>query len=444
MKAEWLTQGAVDLGEGIGAGRIDPVALTETFLEAIHAHPDGTRIYARTTPDRARIEARAAADRARAGMRRGPLDGVPLSWKDLFDSAGTATESGSKVLAGRVPDRDARLLEVATRAGLVCLGKTHLSELAFSGLGVNPVTGTPPNVRDGGAAPGGSSSGAAASVAFGLAPAAIGSDTGGSVRVPAAWNDLVGLKTSHGRLPMQGAVPLARRFDTAGPLTRDVADAAAVFAVLAGETPVDLQGASLSGVRLMVLETVALDDLRPAQAAAFDAALAHLAGAGARIEHRAVPAIAEAMALSAILYTTEAFGIWKDGIARAGDLMFAPVRARFESGAAFSGADYVAAWERLAQYRQVWAEAVAGFDAVVLPTNAGGPPQVARLLEDEEHFVRENLLALRNTRIGNLMDAAVLTLPAGRPWCGLSLMVPPGDERRLLRLGAAAETALRR
>jgi len=444
MNAEWLTEGAVALGDGIETGRIDPVSLTETFLAAIEAHPHAARIYARVTADRARDEARAASARARAGMRHGRLDGVPLSWKDLFDSAGTATENGSALLAGRVPTRDARLLEVATRAGLVCLGKTHLSEMAFSGLGVNPVTATPPNLRDEAAAPGGSSSGAAASVAFGLAAAAIGSDTGGSVRIPAAWNDLVGLKTSHGRLPMEGAVPLTPSFDTAGPLTRSVADAAEVFSVLAGEPAVDLRGARLAGARLMVLETIALDDLRPAQEAAFETALTHLAGAGATIHRRAVPALNEANALSPVLFTTEAYGLWRERIAEDGHLMYSRIRDRFESGAAFSGADYVTAWSRLDQLRKVWAEAVAGFDAVVLPTNAGGPPQVNRLIADEDHYVRENMLALRNTRIGNLMDAAVLTIPAGRPWCGLSLMVPPGAERRLLRLGAAVEAVLAR
>ncbi|MDH3264989.1 MAG: amidase family protein, partial [Paracoccaceae bacterium] len=199
---DWRKMSAGDLGRGIASGGIDPVELAEAFLEAIAAHPDASRIYARTTPERARAEAKAAAERARAGHRRHPLDGVPISWKDLFDSAGVATEAGSALLAGRVPVADAAVLANATAQGSVCLGKTHLSELAFSGLGLNPITATPPNVNDPAAVPGGSSSGAAASVAFGLAAGAIGSDTGGSVRIPAAWNDLVGLKTSVGRLPM--------------------------------------------------------------------------------------------------------------------------------------------------------------------------------------------------------------------------------------------------
>ena len=190
---DWLTESAAELGRGIEAGRIDPVDLTETYFAAIENHPYRDRIYARLTGDRARAEAKAASERARAGLRRSPLDGVPISWKDLFDTAGVATEAGTALLKGRVPDRDARVLANATSAGLVCLGKTHMTELAFSGLGLNPVTASPPCVNDHESVSGGSSSGAATSVAFGLAAAGIGSDTGGSVRVPSVWNDLVGL-----------------------------------------------------------------------------------------------------------------------------------------------------------------------------------------------------------------------------------------------------------
>ncbi len=228
---EWLQMTASDLGRGIGAGTIDPVALTETYLDAIMAHDLCDRIYARTTRDRAVSEAQAAAARAKTGQRLSLLDGVPISWKDLFDTAGAGTEAGSKLLKGRVPDQDAVVLANATAMGLVCLGKTHMSELAFSGLGYNPSTATPPCVNDAAAVPGGSSSGAAASVAFDLAAAGIGSDTGGSVRIPAAWNDLVGLKTTAGRLTLEGVVPLALKFDTIGPMTRSVEDAAQLLAL---------------------------------------------------------------------------------------------------------------------------------------------------------------------------------------------------------------------
>src|SRR6056297_2837577 len=302
---DWLEMSAAGLGRGIGRGEIDPEALTDTYLAAIAAHPLRDRIYSVVTETRARAEAAAAAARARAGQRRGPLDGVPVSWKDLFDSAGVATEAGSALLKGRVPGRDAEVLRNATASGLVCLGKTHMSELAFSGLGLNPVTATPPCVNDADAVPGGSSSGAAASVAFGLAAGGIGSDTGGSVRIPAAWNDLVGLKTTSGRVSLSGTVPLCLRFDTVGPLARTVEDAALMLAALEGGKPADLRGTSLRGMRFAALRTVVMDDIRAQPEAGYAAAVARLREAGAAVEEIDAPEVAEALPLSPALFTGE-------------------------------------------------------------------------------------------------------------------------------------------
>lgn len=442
MSKTWSNMTAADLGREIGAGRINPVELTEVFLEKIAVHEVSTRIYARVTPARARGEAMAAAARAKSGQRHGLLDGVPVSWKDLFDSAGTATEAGSALLRNRTPTQDAAVLQTATREGLVCLGKTHMSELAFSGLGLNPVTATSPCVNDPKAVAGGSSSGAATSVAFGLAPAAIGSDTGGSVRIPAAWNDLVGLKTTSGRLPLTGVVPLCERFDTIGPLARSVEDCGLLLAALEGRKPADLAGASLSGSRLAVLETVALDDLRDRPAKGFDDALTRLGRAGAQISRIAAPEIIEAMQLAGILFTAEAYGIWATTIEAAPEKMFPRILERFRSGATIAAADYVAGWRRLETIRANWADLTAGFDAVLLPTSPILPPDAHRLMTDNAYYVTENLLALRNTRIGNLMGGCVLTLPTAQPSCGISIMAGPGQEERLLRLGTAAERAL--
>ncbi|MFC2970036.1 amidase [Acidimangrovimonas pyrenivorans] len=443
MAAEWLWMTAADLGRGIGAGKIDPVALTEAYLDAIRAHPDSARIYARATEARARCEAEAAAARARSGHRLGPLDGVPLSWKDLFDSAGVATEAGSALLKDRVPARDARVLANATAAGTVCLGKTHMSELAFSGLGLNPITATPPCVNDPGAVPGGSSSGAAASVAFGLAPAGIGSDTGGSVRIPSAWNDLVGLKTTAGRISCDGVVPLCETFDTVGPLCRSVEDAALLLALLEDGKPADLRGATLAGTRLLVLDTVAMEDLRDGPAKGFEQALGRLSQAGARIEHGDVTEVAEAMDLAGLLFTSEAYGIWAETIEANPDLMFPRILDRFRAGASARASDYVAGWRRLHELRAAWAARVAGYDAVVIPTCPILPPNVERLLSDDDYYVTENLLTLRNTRIANLFGLPGLTLPTGVPSTGVLLMGPAGGEEKLLRLGAAAEAALK-
>ncbi len=439
---EWLTMTACDLGRGIGKGQIDPVELTETYLAAIDAHPHRDRIYARVTHDRARSEAKAAKERAALGLRRSLLDGVPISWKDLFDTAGIGTEAGSALLKGRVPDADAVVLRNATAMGTVCLGKTHMSELAFSGLGLNPITGTPPCVDDEDAVPGGSSSGAAASVAWGLAACGIGSDTGGSVRIPAAWNNLVGLKTTAGRLSLEGVVPLCLRFDTVGPLARSVEDAAHMLALLEGGTPADLRGASLKGRRFAELQNVAKDDLRDAPRKAFDDALDRLRDAGAEIVPLEVPELHDAMALSGILYTTEAYGLWKDVIEANPEAMYPEILERFRTGKDVSGPDYVAAWSKLKACRAAWDAATAGFDAVLAPTAPILPPNLERLLSDHDYYVTENLLALRNTRIGNLMGLTALTLPTGTAGCGLMMLGYPGSEEALLRLGSAAETAL--
>ncbi len=442
MSKTWSNMTAADLGREIGRGRINPVELTEFFLDKIAVHPLAARIYARATPTRARGEAMGAAARAKSGQRRGILDGVPISWKDLFDTAGVETEAGSALLKGRTPAKDAAVLETATREGLVCLGKTHMSELAFSGLGLNPITATPPCINNENAVSGGSSSGAATSVAYGLAPAAIGSDTGGSVRIPAAWNDLVGLKTTSGRLSLTGIVPLCERFDTVGPLAHSVEDCALLLAAMEARKPADLAGASMHGTRFLVLETVALDDLRDRPAQGFQDALTRLSRAGARIEHGKIDETTEAMALAGTLFTAEAYAIWRDTIEAAPEKMFPRILERFRSGADAKATDYVAGWRRLETLRLLWAAKTAAYDAVLVPTSAILPPDANRLMTDHAYYVSENLLALRNTRIGNLMNQCVLTLPTAQPSCGISFMAAPNQEDRLLRLGSAAERAL--
>jgi len=439
----WLTMTAADLGRGIEAGEISPVALTRCYLDAIDAHPQKDRIYTQVTHDRALAEAEAAQQRANLGLRRSLLDGVPVSWKDLFDSAGTATESGSDLLKGRVPEQDAAVLRNAALLGTVCLGKTHMSELAFSGLGFNPVKETPPCVNDQKAAPGGSSSGAAASVAFGLAAGGIGSDTGGSVRIPSAWNDLVGLKTTSGRITLEGVVPLCLKFDTVGPLARSVEDAGLLLGVLEGTAGPDLRNpGSLKSRRFADLQNVAQNDLDPQVAAAHRETLQRLQDAGAEIVPLEVPALEEAMGLSPVLYTTEAYGLWKDVIEAAPQLMYTEILERFRSGAQFSGSDYVAAWAKLEQCRMAWDQAAAGFDAVLSPVSPILPPNLERLQSDHDYYVQSNLLALRNTRIGNLMGLCGLSLPTGTPSCGLQVLGQPDCEEALLRTGAAIEAAL--
>ena len=441
----WLAMGLADLGRGIEAGDIDPVALTQTYLDAIDAHDLRDKVYSTVTAERAMAEAEAAAHRARIGQRLSLVDGVPISWKDLFDTADIVTEAGSKLLAGRIPKKDALVLQNASASGLVCLGKTHMSELAFSGLGYNPSTATPPCVNDANAVPGGSSSGAGASVAFGMAAAAIGSDTGGSVRIPSAWNDLVGLKTTSGRISLEGVVPLCLDFDTVGPLTRTVEDAGLMLAALEGRKPADLRGATLKGRRFGLLQTVVMDDLREAPAAAFENAVDRLRQAGAMVEQIEVPELEGAdspMALSSTLFPGEAYGLWRDVIEENPDAMYEEILQRFRIGLNYSAPDYVAAWARIRAVRTIYDQKTAGFDAILVPTAPILPPNLERLLTEDDYYRTENLLALRNTRVANLMGLCALTLPTGVPSCGITLMGKPNCEEALLRVGVAAQEAL--
>jgi len=442
MSDSWREMSAADLGRGIGTGEIDPVSLTESFLAAIADAPETPGIYARTTPERARSEARSAAERAKAGTRRGPLDGVPISWKDLFDTAGVATEAGSALLAGRVPDRDAMVLQNASRAGLVCLGKTHMSELAFSGIGVNPVTETSPNIHGNDLAPGGSSSGAAASVAYGLAAAGIGSDTGGSVRIPAAWNGLVGLKTTTGLLSLAGVVPLVESLDTVGPLCRSVEDAALLLSALSGSAATDIGQTTLRGTRFLVSTSAVLDDCEDEVAVSFEQALKKLAQSGAEIVHGEVPEMADVLPLTGAIMTVEAYDQWREVIEAAPEKMFLQILERFRAGRDFSGLEHARAQKTMVRLRKSYRARVAGFDAVIMPATPILPPSVTRLATDDAYYKRINLLGLRNTRVGNLLGLCGLTIPTGTPACGIMLQCAPFSEAHMLRLGVAIEAAL--
>ncbi|MDO5658681.1 MAG: amidase family protein [Paracoccus sp. (in: a-proteobacteria)] len=439
---DWLRQTASAQGRAIMAGLLDPVDLTEAYLDAAAAHPYRDRIYARLTTERARDEAIAARGRARAGLRRGLLDGVVLSWKDNIDSAGVATEAGSALLQGRTPDTDAAVLRHAQAAGAVCLGKVHMTELAFTGLGLNPVTATPPNHYDAALAPGGSSSGSAVSVAQGLASASVGTDTGGSIRLPSAWNGLVGFKASRDAVPREGVVPLCAAFDTAGPIARSVEDCAEIFAAITATPAPDLREAGPQGLRLLVLEGAPFKDAEEAPVTAFEEAVEGLARAGAQISRANLSQVDDALSISVTLFAPEAYGTWRDQIEDAPELMYPPVLKRFRGGAEASGADYVAAWQQMDRLRPAYAARVAGFDAVILPTAPIMPPNAQRLLADADYFAAQNLLSLRNTRIANLFGLPAISVPTARPACGLMAMGRAGGDRQLLRVAAGIDAAL--
>lgn len=446
MSEDWRSMSAADLGHEIGADRIDPRELTETFLDAIAAHADTPRIYARVLAERARTDAAAAAERARTGARRGPLDGVPISWKDNVDIAGEVTEAGSKLLASRRPESDAPVFAAAARAGLVCLGKTHMSELAFSGLGVNPVTATPPNAFDPVRAPGGSSSGAAVSVALGLAAAAVGSDTGGSVRIPAAWNGLAGLKTTAGVISCEGVVPLSTTYDTIGPLCRTVEDCALLFAALADQPQQVPSVADLSQAQFLVPETVVLDGCDPEPLAGFEDAVDALAAAGARIARAPVPefsGVGEVIAQISPVIPGEAWGLWGATIDANPGVMFSFIEKRFRSGKGAAPEKARAAMAEFAKLSKSLQRRMAQYGPILMPTGPCLPPPTDRLLADESFYTERNLLTLRNTRLGNLLTLSALTVPTAAPMCGLMVVGGPRQEAMLLEVGRGIEPVIR-
>ena len=442
--ADPLKMSASELGEAFENNHIDPLEALEAFFDVIQKNTFTDRIYVEVTKARAVSEAEEARRRQKLNLRLGPLDGVPISWKDLFDVAGHETTAGSDLLKGRIPKGDCSILKLASLNGLVTLGKTHMSELAFSGLGLNPITQTPPCINDLGAVAGGSSSGAAASVAFGLAPAAIGSDTGGSVRIPAAWNDLVGLKSTLGRVSMEGFIPLCRSFDTVGPITKTVEDAALLFSVITGNKPVDLKSKPFEGGRLAILKGTALNDLQQKPALAFEEAKTALSKFGFEIKEIEIDVVESALSLSSLVYPSEAYAEWQDEIEASPNLMYEEILKRFLGGRDVLASDYLKAMRDLEVFKRKYVEKTSEFDAVILPTCPILPPNLERLKSDKGYYVSQNLMALRNTRIANLLGICALTIPTSHPSCGVSIMALPNMEEKLLRLGRAAELAIRK
>ena len=454
MTEKYHTMTALELGAAIGEGEIDPVELAEYFLVRIAKRDPEHKVFITVTGERALDEAAAARARAEAGLRRGPLDGVPISWKDLVDSAGVATTGASELFRDRVPQRDALILARATRAGMVCLGKTNLSEFAFSGLGINPAFGTPVNPFDAETprCPGGSSAGSAVSVAAGLAPITVGTDTGGSVRIPAAWNHLVGLKTTAGVVPLKGVLPLSRSYDTAGPLAKDVADAAALFAVMCAAKPVDLTGASLRGRRFLAPENCVWDGAEPALKAQVEKAIAAMAQAGAVIVREPVAEFDEVTELCnsvGNIFSPEAYGQWRREIDDQGNLIHHEVMRRFKIADSMSSVDTAEAFHKLRDMRGRYLRRVAGFDGVLMPTTPNFPPPIAPLEADTAAYAAANLAALHNTRLGNLLTLSAISLPAGLAGqgssqlpTGLMIFAAPRREAALLRLAKATERAI--
>ena len=449
MSRPWHEMTALQLGAAIGDGAIDPVELTDHFLDRIEAIDVERTIYLRPMPERARAEALAARARARAGRRLGPLDGVPVSWKDLVDAAGVPTTAGTP-LSDRHPSRDAPLLARASRAGLVCLGKTNLPDFAYSGIGQNVHFGTPANPWDEAVprAPGGSSSGTAVSIAKGLAPVGIGSDTGGSVRIPAAFNGLVGLKTTAGLLPLDGIVLLSPSFDTIGPLCRDAADANAMLAVLARRAAADLDGADIARATVLAPTTYVWEEFDPGVHATAGAALEALAQAGAKVVHAPVPEFQEAHELIARhgnVISAEGYALWGAAIEAHPEQVDPTIRARFATTRGTTPEGIEAVRLGLIEIARRYLARTAAFDAVVMPTVPIPPPALEDAVASTDAAVEIYALIPRHTRFGNFFGLCGLTQPCGLSGglpVGLMWLAPPLEENRLLRLAAAAEPSL--
>jgi aspartyl-tRNA(Asn)/glutamyl-tRNA(Gln) amidotransferase subunit A len=444
---------AVQLAALIANGAIDPEALAERTLAAIEACDDQA-IFITVTPDRARAEARAAAVRAREGRSRGPLDGVPVAWKDLFDVAGLPTTAGSRVLAGAPPAReDAPVVARLRDAGMVCVGRVNMTEFAYSGIGLNPHYGTPRNAHGTGGpyVPGGSSSGSAVAVARGLVPVSIGSDTGGSVRIPAAFNGIIGYKTSGGRYKMQGAFPLSQSLDTIGVFARTVGDAVLVDAALRGAPAPSVRAGTLAARRILVPGNIVFDGVQPAVAANFEAALARLAAAGAIVERVDLSVFDAVIALirrHGAIAAGEAYVLHKARVEGPdAALLDRRVLSRLRLGANMTLTDYVTLQQERSRLITEAATLFAGGAVVAFPTVVHTAPRIADLEADDELFGRVNSLTLRNTMLGNFLDWCGIAVPTGTDAVGLptSLLLSggPGDDDALLSLGLAAERVIR-
>ena len=404
---------------------------------------EGARTCLTVYADAARAAADAADARAKAGISLGPLDGAIVSIKDLFDVAGEPTRAGSKILKDAPPAKaDAPAVRRLRAAGAVIVAKTGMSEFAFSGVGMNPHYGTPGNPADRARVPGGSSSGAAVAAADHMCEIAIGTDTGGSTRIPGALCGVVGFKPSAWRVPTEGAFPLSYSLDSIGPIARTVEDCAKADAVMAGEEFAPLKPAPVAGLRLGVPQGLLLTEWDNTVGTRFGAARKRLSDAGARVTDEPMPLLDEMLAVNAKggFAPAEAFSIHREHLAKRADDFDPNVRVRIERGGKVSAADYVEMSRgRAALIRAMDAQA-SSFDAWVLPATSIVAPTIAEM-QDTNTFSTKNMLLLRNTSTWNFFDMCAISIPipgSGLP-VGLMLVTRNGHDRRLFEIAAGIE-----
>jgi aspartyl-tRNA(Asn)/glutamyl-tRNA(Gln) amidotransferase subunit A len=450
-----------ELAARIRAGALRPVELTEALLDRIGRLDGALHAFVAVARDRALAEARAAEIALRGGQDLGPLHGIPYAAKDLFDVKGLPTQAGTRLLATNIAAADCAAVRRLAGAGMVFLGKTHTVQFAFGGVGINHDLGTPHNPwHPVPHAPGGSSSGTAVAVAAGLAPMGLGSDTGGSVRLPAALCGTVGLKTTVGRVSRAGVYPLSFTLDSVGPLARSVEDAGLVYQTLQGA---DLQDATTAGVaphdalrdlkagvaglRLAFGETLFFDDVEPEVADAVREAGRALAGLGAHVRSIAVPEAAEAWGEQrrAMMIGAEACVVNARFLDEHFDALDPVVSHRMLTGRRLSATDYFALLRQWAALRERVVVTLRDVDALLVPTT----PLPARPLEvidaTKESYGEYNTRYLRNTAVGNILNLCAVSLPcgftrAGLP-IGLMIYARPFQEDVALRVAYAYEQA---
>jgi len=446
-----MIRNLIDLSRGLEAGRILSVDLVQEVFQAIDSDgEEGARIF--LTVYRKAAEAHAGwIDEARGkGIDLPRYAGVPIAIKDLFDVAGEVTRAGSKVLDAQPPaSADAEVVRRLRRAGFVIVGKNNMTEFAYSGLGINNHFGTPRNPHDPEIAriPGGSSSGAAVAVAREMIPAAIGTDTGGSCRIPAAFCGIVGFKPSSWRVPKDGVVPLSRTLDCIGPFAHDVSNCSVLDDILSGGRGEDVFSHPEGGLRVGVLETYVTDDMDEVVSEAYQRALTRLSRRGVRLTPVSVRELEELPTINAKggYVGAEAYTFHRPLLETRGEYYDPWVRARFDAGKSQSAEEFIRLTEARARIQFVLDDRQSAFDAFVLPTVPIVPPELGDL-EDPERSNAVNRLCLRNTSVGNFLDLPAISIPchsAGSLPVGLMLMGRRGEDRRLLSIARGLEHTVR-
>ena len=406
---------------------------------------EGARACLTVYRDQAKAAADAADARAKAGVSLGPLDGTIVSIKDLFDVAGEVTRVGSKVFAeeGKPATADAPVVRRLRAGGAVVVAKTNMSEFAYTGIGANPHFGTPGNPADRKRVPGGSSSGAAVAAADGMCEIAIGTDTGGSCRIPGALCGVVGYKPSRQRIPTTGAFPLSYSIDSIGPIARSVEACARADAVMANETYVPLEPVSLNGLRIGAVVGYPIENLDETVDLKFSDAVARLNKAGAHISEEKLSLLDDMAQVNSKggVQPAEAFSIHRDLLSRRADAIDPNVQVRLERARTVSAADYIDMVRERARLIRSMDDRIADVDVLAWPTTPMVAPTMQEVAAPDE-FARKNAMLLRNTVIVNFFDLCAISVPiprgSGLP-AGFMLVARNGQDQRLFRIAAAIE-----